>query len=80
MYNYIFIVGRTVFWDLQNLYPVGWMFFDYLCDVIYVLDMVVHAHEGLLRQSSHVIMFFTILFSYYVRRLFGARASSNRTG
>lgn len=46
MYNYIFIVGRSVFWDLQNLCPTVWMTLDYLCDFLYVLDMIVHAHEG----------------------------------
>ncbi len=48
MYNYIFIVGRAVFWDMQNLCPAVWLFLDYFCDLIYILDMVVHAHEGAL--------------------------------
>lgn len=47
MYNYVFIVGRAVFWDMQNLFPVVWMVLDYTCDVIYILDMIIHAHEGL---------------------------------
>jgi hypothetical protein len=46
MYNYIFIVGRAVFWDMQNMCPIVWLVLDYLCDVIYMLDMIVHAHEG----------------------------------
>lgn len=46
MYNYIFIVGRAVFWDMQNMCPIVWLVLDYLCDLIYMLDMIVHAHEG----------------------------------
>ncbi|KAK4022302.1 hypothetical protein OUZ56_007775 [Daphnia magna] len=54
MYNYIFIVGRTVFWDMQNLCPIVWLVLDYTCDLIYVFDMAVHAHEGYLEQGLMV--------------------------
>ena len=47
IYNYIFIIGRAVFWDMQNLTPITWLVLDYVCDFIYLLDAVVHAHEGL---------------------------------
>ena len=46
IYNYVFIIGRTVFWDMQNISPVLWMVLDYLCDFIYIVDIFVHAHEG----------------------------------
>lgn len=49
MYNYIIIVGRSVFWDLQNLCPIVWLTLDYICDFLYVLDVFVHAHEGMLK-------------------------------
>lgn len=32
---------------MQNLTPVTWLALDYACDFIYLLDAVVHAHEGL---------------------------------
>jgi hypothetical protein len=32
--------------DMQNMCPIVWLVLDYLCDVIYMLDMIVHAHEG----------------------------------
>lgn len=54
MYNYIFIVGRAVFWDMQNLCPIVWLVLDYFCDLIYVIDMFVHAHEGYLEQGLMV--------------------------
>ena len=51
MYNYFLIIGRAVFWDMQNACPNVWMMLDYLCDLIYILDSVVHAHEGYLEQG-----------------------------
>ncbi|XP_057368745.1 cyclic nucleotide-gated cation channel subunit A-like [Daphnia carinata] len=54
MYNYIFIVGRTVFWDMQNMCPIAWLVLDYASDLIYVFDMAVHAHEGYLEQGLMV--------------------------
>ncbi len=46
MYNLIFVIGRSVFWELDNLFPVGWIFLDYLSDFVYVIDMLVRMHEG----------------------------------
>ena len=45
MYNLILIVGRTVFWELQNAAGSTWFALDYLCDSLYLLDMVIKAHE-----------------------------------
>ena len=47
IYNYIFIIGRTVFWDMQNVSPVLWIVLDYLCDFIFIVDIFIHAHEGI---------------------------------
>lgn len=46
LYNVIFVVGRAVFWELNNAIPPLWWTLDYLCDIIYVLDIFVRAHEG----------------------------------
>lgn len=54
MYNYIVIVGRSVFWDLQNLCPIAWLTLDYISDFLYVLDMFVHAHEGRLKIAVFI--------------------------
>ncbi|KAM7284618.1 hypothetical protein ISCGN_028482 [Ixodes scapularis] len=51
LYNVLVIVGRSVFWELQNAMPVAWYVFDYTCDGIYLLDMVFHARTGYLEQG-----------------------------
>ncbi|CAD0194044.1 unnamed protein product [Chrysodeixis includens] len=45
LYNVVFVIGRAVFWKLDNLTPL-WFVLDYLCDAIYLIDTVVHVHEG----------------------------------
>ncbi|XP_015910032.2 cyclic nucleotide-gated channel alpha-3 [Parasteatoda tepidariorum] len=51
LYNIIIIVGRSVFWELQNLCPHLWYFMDYLCDTIYLMDIIVHCRTGYLEQG-----------------------------
>ncbi|KAF5301710.1 hypothetical protein FQA39_LY10641 [Lamprigera yunnana] len=51
LYNVIFVVGRAVFWELNNAVPALWWSLDYLCDAIYVFDILVRAHEGYLEQG-----------------------------
>lgn len=46
LYNVLVIVGRSVFWELQNAMPIAWYVFDYTCDGIYLLDMVFHGRTG----------------------------------
>ena len=46
LYNLIVVVGRAVFWELDNLIPVTWMVLDYFCDFIYLIDTFVRMHEG----------------------------------
>lgn len=55
LYNLIFIIGRSTFWELQNSIPYTWFGLDYSADIIYIMDTIVHAHEG----SRKV---FTLLF------------------
>ncbi len=31
------VLGRSVFWELENQFPIGWLMLDYLCDTIYML-------------------------------------------
>ncbi|XP_031346873.1 cyclic nucleotide-gated cation channel subunit A isoform X2 [Photinus pyralis] len=54
LYNVIFVPGRAVFWDLNNSIPPVWFAFDYICDMIYVFDILVRAHEGYLEQGLMV--------------------------
>ncbi|CAH0545860.1 unnamed protein product [Brassicogethes aeneus] len=51
LYNVIFVLGRAVFWELNNAVPALWWTLDYSCDVIYIIDTLVHAHEGYLEQG-----------------------------
>lgn len=46
LYNLIMIIGRAIFWELEYLNPTLWLTLDYLCDIIYVLDMLVHSFTG----------------------------------
>ncbi|CAL1283125.1 unnamed protein product [Larinioides sclopetarius] len=50
-YNVIIIIGRSVFWELQNLCPKLWYFMDYLCDIFYIIDIAVHCRTGYLEQG-----------------------------
>lgn len=51
LYNVVFVLGRAVFWELNNAVPALWWTLDYVCDVIYIVDIFVHAHEGYLEQG-----------------------------
>lgn len=55
LYNVIFVLGRAVFWELNNVAPTLWWTLDYTCDVIYVLDTLIRAHEG--KRFSSTISF-----------------------
>ncbi|OQR72895.1 cyclic nucleotide-gated cation channel-like [Tropilaelaps mercedesae] len=51
LYNTLFIIGRSVFWELQNASAGLWFGLDYVCDAIYILDMVVRARTSYLEQG-----------------------------
>ncbi|KAL7044210.1 hypothetical protein ACKWTF_001828 [Chironomus riparius] len=51
LYNIIFVVGRAIFWEINKKVTLLWYFLDYLCDFIYLLDTLVHVHEGYLEQG-----------------------------
>ncbi|XP_021934945.1 cyclic nucleotide-gated cation channel subunit A-like isoform X2 [Zootermopsis nevadensis] len=51
LYNFLFVIGRAVFWELNNAAPALWWTLDYTCDIIYLLDTLIHAHEGYLEQG-----------------------------
>ncbi|CAG2118223.1 unnamed protein product, partial [Medioppia subpectinata] len=70
LYNAVTIIGRSVFWQLQNLSPVTWLCTDLLCDALYVLDVAVNARtafleSGLLQRNSR-----RLLQHYYASRAF----------
>ncbi|XP_055696083.1 cyclic nucleotide-gated cation channel subunit A isoform X1 [Lutzomyia longipalpis] len=51
LYNVIFVIGRAVFWELNKKSPALWWVLDYTCDFIYIIDTLVHCHEGYLEQG-----------------------------
>ena len=46
MYNVLFVITRSVFWEMQDSYLPLWLTLDYLSDVIYIMDMFVSARTG----------------------------------
>ena len=46
LYNWIFIIARTAFADLQNRSVALWLVLDYVSDLVYVLDMVIQFNTG----------------------------------
>ncbi|XP_076362810.1 cyclic nucleotide-gated channel alpha-3-like [Tachypleus tridentatus] len=64
LYNTVFIIGRSVFWELQNFSPVTWYTLDYTCDTIYILDMVFQARTGYLEQGLLVEDSMKLLMNY----------------
>jgi len=48
LYNLLVIIVRCIYAQQLHLhYQSTWMTFDYLCDAIYVIDMLMRAHTGL---------------------------------
>ncbi|KAM6144705.1 LOW QUALITY PROTEIN: cyclic nucleotide-gated channel alpha-4 [Phoenicopterus ruber ruber] len=51
LYNWIIIICRSCFPDLQEQHVVLWLSLDYLCDALYLLDIAVHLHTGFLEDG-----------------------------
>lgn len=45
------IIGRSAFLLLQERLLIVWLVFDYLCDVCYIIDTVIHTRKGYLEQG-----------------------------
>ncbi|XP_017835929.1 cyclic nucleotide-gated cation channel subunit A [Drosophila busckii] len=65
LYNIIFVMGRSVFWEINKSAPGFWYTLDYLCDFIYLLDTLVHMHEGFLDQGLLVRDAFRLRHHYF---------------
>ena len=46
LYNIIFVVGRAIFWEMGEYFPVGWYIIDYTFDFVYIVDIFIRMHEG----------------------------------
>ncbi|XP_054438239.1 cGMP-gated cation channel alpha-1 [Pteronotus mesoamericanus] len=51
MYNWTMTIARACFDELQSDYLEYWLVFDYLSDVVYLLDMFVRTRTGYLEQG-----------------------------
>uniref|UniRef100_A0A673TTB9 Cyclic nucleotide-gated channel alpha-1 n=1 Tax=Suricata suricatta TaxID=37032 RepID=A0A673TTB9_SURSU len=51
MYNWTMVIARACFDELQSDYLVYWLVFDYLSDIVYLLDMFVRTRTGYLEQG-----------------------------
>ena len=70
LYNLIVVVGRAVFWELDNLIPRTWMVMDYVCDGLYVVDTFIRMHEGYLEQGLLVKKPHLLRQNYFRSRYF----------
>lgn len=50
LYNMITVIMRAVFNDLQIAFFAVWTSLDYLCDLIYIIDMIVKFRTGQLTE------------------------------
>ena len=46
LYNWIFIIARAAFADLQSRSIILWLVLDYVSDLIYIVDMVIQFKTG----------------------------------
>ncbi|XP_069131473.1 cyclic nucleotide-gated channel alpha-3-like [Argopecten irradians] len=51
LYNVIFIIARSVFWELQKSYLSLWLALDYLSDALYIIDMGISFRTGYLEEG-----------------------------
>ena len=50
------MIGRSVFWELQSLSTITWFFLDYICDFLYIIDIIVRMHEGMLYATHWLFL------------------------
>ncbi|XP_051565341.1 cyclic nucleotide-gated cation channel alpha-4 [Myxocyprinus asiaticus] len=50
-YNWVIIICRTCFYDIEEMYLATWLTLDYICDLIYVVDTVIGVRTGFLEQG-----------------------------
>ncbi|RWS23450.1 cyclic nucleotide-gated cation channel alpha-3-like protein, partial [Leptotrombidium deliense] len=65
LYNLLVIIGRSVFWNLHNIWPNAWFVLDYICDTLYVIDIIVQARTGYLEQGLIVLDSNKLLVNYF---------------
>ncbi|XP_018432468.1 PREDICTED: cyclic nucleotide-gated olfactory channel-like [Nanorana parkeri] len=51
LYNWFLLVVRACFDDLQISYVIAWLTLDYVCDIIYIIDIIIRFRTGFLEQG-----------------------------
>ncbi|XP_069604721.1 cyclic nucleotide-gated channel alpha-2 [Ranitomeya imitator] len=51
LYNWFLLVVRACFDDLQTSFIIVWLTLDYVCDVIYIIDIIIRFRTGFLEQG-----------------------------
>nr|XP_046915134.1 cyclic nucleotide-gated cation channel alpha-3-like [Dermatophagoides farinae] len=64
IYNVTTIIGRSVFWQMQNNYLTIWMIIDYVIDGVYLMDMFLSSRTGYLEQGLLVRDLNKLLINY----------------
>ncbi|XP_040178713.1 cyclic nucleotide-gated olfactory channel-like [Rana temporaria] len=54
LYNWFLLIVRACFNDLQTSYIIVWLTLDYICDIIYIMDIVIRFRTGFLEQGRLV--------------------------
>ncbi|XP_055070837.2 cyclic nucleotide-gated channel alpha-4 [Misgurnus anguillicaudatus] len=50
-YNWVIIICRTCFFDIEKKFFAVWLTLDYICDLFYVVDTVIGFRTGFLEQG-----------------------------
>ncbi|XP_053561659.1 cyclic nucleotide-gated cation channel alpha-4 [Bombina bombina] len=69
-YNWVIIICRSCFTEVQHRYLVAWLGLDYLCDILYLLDIIANFHTGFLEEGILVTDRRLIAKSYLVSSKF----------
>lgn len=74
LYNLIFIIARQCFHELHASYMIAWFILDYMCDIIYAVDIFFQFRTGryCIPYIKGILFIFWLIFAYYVdsRRFF----------
>ncbi|KAM5145379.1 cyclic nucleotide-gated channel alpha-2 [Mantella aurantiaca] len=54
LYNWFLLVVRACFDDLQTNFIIVWLTLDYVCDIIYIMDIIIRFRTGFLEQGMLV--------------------------
>ncbi|XP_030648161.1 cyclic nucleotide gated channel subunit alpha 2b [Chanos chanos] len=68
LYNWVLLVARACFDQLQTENYILWLVLDYFCDVMYFVDTFIHLRTGFLEQGL-LVKDLTKLKDSYVRTL-----------